>query len=129
MTSTGLEGSSVHRGGSMDTSWTRAAAPALAAILLLATALRLWGLGHDLPFSFYGDELHLMKRAMAMGTGDLNPHWFHKTALLMSVLAAGYVVYFLSGALLGRFDSVQAFGAHFLNDPGTFLLIGRVLVA
>jgi hypothetical protein len=104
--------------------WRRA----LLVILCAAAALRIWGALHDLPFSFYGDELYLMKRAMAMGTGDLNPHWFHKPALLMYLLTASYGAYFAVGAALGRFDSVQAFGAHFLNDAGPFLLIGRLLV-
>jgi hypothetical protein len=102
--------------------------PALLAILCVAAGLRLWGALHDLPFSFYGDELYLMKRAMAMGTGDLNPHWFHKPALLMYLLAACYGGYFAVGAAIGQFDSVQAFGAHFLNGVGPFLLIGRMLV-
>src|SRR5215210_9538675 len=88
---------------------------ALLLVLVAAAALRLWGLFHDLPFSYYGDELHFVRRAMAMGTGDLNPHWFHKPALLMYLLAACYGVYFVVGATLGHFDSVQAFGAQFLS--------------
>ena len=66
---------------------------ALLSVLLLAAALRLWGLLHDLPFSYFGDELHFMRRAMAIGTGDLNPHWFHKPAFLMYVLAFCYGLY------------------------------------
>lgn len=101
---------------------------ALGAILLLATGLRFWGVLHDLPFSYYGDELHLMKRAMAIGTGDLNPHWFHKPALLMYVLAFFYGLYFAAGTLTGRFASTEQFGAHFLFEPRPFLLIGRLVV-
>ncbi|MFL6197043.1 MAG: glycosyltransferase family 39 protein [Thermoanaerobaculia bacterium] len=107
----------------------RAARLALAAVLLAAAALRLWGVGHDLPFSYFGDELHFMRRAMAMGTGDLNPHWFHKPAFLMYLLAFCYGLYFAGGRLVGAFDSTAAFGAHFLFEPGPFLLIGRLLVA
>jgi 4-amino-4-deoxy-L-arabinose transferase-like glycosyltransferase len=102
---------------------------ALALVLLLAMALRVWGLSHDLPFSYYGDELHFMKRAMAMGTGDLNPHWFHKPAFLMYVLAFFYGLYFAAGALTGRFDSTAEFGASFLFEPAPFLIIGRLVVA
>ncbi len=102
---------------------------ALALVLLLATALRVWGLSHDLPFSYYGDELHFMKRAMAMGTGDLNPHWFHKPAFLMYVLAFFYGLYFAAGWLAGRFDSTAEFGASFLFEPAPFLIIGRLVVA
>ena len=101
---------------------------ALAAVLLLGAAIRLWGLFHDLPFSYYGDELHLMKRSMAMGTGDLNPHWFHKPALFMYLWLFAYGLYFLVGRVTGQFGSTAEFGAHFLSDPGPFLLIGRLVV-
>lgn len=107
---------------------SRAVTIALALVLLLATVLRLWGLLHDLPFSYYGDELHFMRRAMAIGTGDLNPHWFHKPAFLMYVLAFFYGLYFVGGLLTGRFDSTAEFGASFLFDPAPFLFIGRLVV-
>lgn len=109
---------------------TRSAAvvAALSAVLLIAAALRLWGLFHDLPFSYFGDELHFMKRSAALGTGDLNPHWFHKPALLMYVLAGVDGLYFVAGRLTGRFDSTAAFGAHFLTEPEPFLLLGRMVV-
>ncbi|HWN43665.1 MAG TPA: glycosyltransferase family 39 protein [Thermoanaerobaculia bacterium] len=101
---------------------------ALAGILLLAAAIRLWGLFHDLPFSYFGDELHFMKRSMALGTGDLNPHWFHKPALFMYVWLLVYGLYFLAGMAVGRFESTAEFGAHFLTTPGPFLLLGRLVV-
>lgn len=101
---------------------------ALLAILALALLLRFWGVLHDLPFSYYGDELHLMKRAMTMGTGDLNPHWFHKPALLMYVLLLAYGTFFVCGWVVGRFESVDHFAAFFLADHGPFLLIGRLIV-
>jgi 4-amino-4-deoxy-L-arabinose transferase-like glycosyltransferase len=112
-----------------DSDPSRSARFALLGILLLAAVLRVWGVLHDLPFSYYGDELHFMRRAMAMGTGDLNPHWFHKPAFLMYLLAFCYGIYFALGALTGRFDSTAEFGASFLFEPGPFLLIGRLLVA
>ncbi|MFL6235590.1 MAG: glycosyltransferase family 39 protein [Thermoanaerobaculia bacterium] len=102
---------------------------ALAGVLLLAAALRLWAVRHDLPLSYYGDELHFMRRAMALGTGDLNPHWFHKPAFFMYLLVFCYGLYYLLGRGLGWFHSTAEFGAHFLFTPGPFLLIGRLLVA
>ncbi|HEY2292193.1 MAG TPA: glycosyltransferase family 39 protein [Thermoanaerobaculia bacterium] len=102
---------------------------ALIAVLLLAAALRLWAVRHDLPFSYYGDELHFMRRAMAVGTGDLNPHWFHKPAFLMYLLAFCYGLYYLLGRGAGWFHSTAEFGARFLFAPAPFLLIGRLLVA
>lgn len=102
---------------------------ALIAVLLLAAALRLWAVRHDLPFSYYGDELHFMRRAMAVGTGDLDPHWFHKPAFLMYLLAFCYGLYYLLGRGAGWFHSTAEFGARFLFAPAPFLLIGRLLVA
>ncbi|HEX5716528.1 MAG TPA: glycosyltransferase family 39 protein, partial [Thermoanaerobaculia bacterium] len=99
-----------------------------AGILLLAAGIRLWGLFHDLPFSYFGDELHFMKRSMALGTGDLNPHWFHKPGLFMYVWLLVYGLYFLAGLATGRFESTAEFGAHFLTSPGPFLLLGRLVV-
>ncbi|MES1245475.1 MAG: glycosyltransferase family 39 protein [Acidobacteriota bacterium] len=101
---------------------------ALTGILLLAAGLRLWGVFHDLPFSYYGDELHFMKRSMAMGTGDLNPHWFHKPALPMYLWLLAYGLFYAAGRLVGRFGSTEEFGAYFLTTPGPFLLIGRLVV-
>ncbi len=40
---------------------------AVTAVVGVAALMRIWGLFHDLPFSFYGDELHMIKRSMALG--------------------------------------------------------------
>ena len=98
-------------------------------IFVFAAGIRLIGIFHDLPFSFFGDELHLIKRAMAIGSGDLNPHWFHKPAFLMYMLTFCYGVLFVIGWLFGQFSSTYEFGAYFLQDQGIFLLIGRQVIA
>ncbi|MGH7162262.1 MAG: glycosyltransferase family 39 protein, partial [Planctomycetota bacterium] len=95
----------------------------------LGAGLRIGGIFEDLPFSFHGDETHFVKRSVALGTGDLNPHWFHKSAFLMYVLLFFYGSYYLLGSTLGWFESVGQFGAHFLHSPGPFVLIGRCVVA
>lgn len=107
---------------------TRGERLSLSGILALAAGIRLWGLFHDLPFSYFGDELHFLKRSMALGTGDLNPHWFHKPALFMYVWLLVYGLYFLAGMATGRFESMAEFGARFLATPGPFLLLGRLVV-
>ncbi len=101
---------------------------AIVLFLGLAVWLRLPGLFHDLPFSYYGDELHFVKRSMALGTGDLNPHWFHKPALLMYLLLFCFGMLFLGGRVTGAWASTEEFGAHFLADQGAFLLVARLLV-
>jgi hypothetical protein len=97
-------------------------------ILAVAAGVRLWGVTHDLPFSFYGDELHFMKRAMAMGTGDLNPHWFHKPSFVLYILLGVYGLFFVFGRAVGMFQSTLQFGAYFLANFGPFLLLGRLVV-
>ena len=94
---------------------SRGYAIGLAGVVLLGAALRFAGVFHDWPYSYYGDELHLMKRSIAMGTGDLNPHWFHKPGLLMYLLLGSYGGFFVVGRLIGKFASSAAFGAYFLS--------------
>jgi len=101
----------------------------LVLVFAVATGIRVIGISHDLPFSFYGDELHFIKRSMALGSGDLNPHWFHKPAFLMYILFICYGMFFAVGWLFGQFSSTYEFGAYFLQDHGMFLLIGRSVVA
>ena len=113
---------------SLDRESGKAHAWLLVAVLAVAAGLRLWGLTHDLPFSYFGDELHFMKRSMALGSGDLNPHWFNKPGFLMYVLLGCYGLYFVVGWVFGRFESIDEFAAHFLTDHGPFLLIGRSVV-
>ena len=96
--------------------------------MLLGLALRLPGIFRDLPFTYYGDEAHLIKRSMAIAAGDLNPHWFNKPALLMYVLAFAYGIMYLIGAAFGTFESPEHFAAWYLEDPQAFILVGRAIV-
>jgi hypothetical protein len=101
----------------------------LGILLALAVAIRLHGLFHDLPFSYYGDELAFVKRSMSLGAGDLNPHWFNKPAFLMYLLLGCFGAFYVIGWAFGVFASSEAFGAYFLYDMGPFLLIARSVVA
>jgi hypothetical protein len=107
---------------------SRLATGLLILIMAVAAGLRLHGLPHDLPYTFHGDEIQFMNRAMAMGTGDLNPHWFNKPALLSYLLLLGYGTFFVGGWLLGQFSSPEAFGVYYLAGGGPFVLIGRLIV-
>lgn len=99
---------------------------ALFGVLALAAIVRIWGIQHDLPYSFYGDEQHFVKRALSFGSGDLNPHWFHKPAFYMYLLFGEYGVYYCVGWLLGSWNSVDEFAVSFIRDPSAFYLIGRL---
>lgn len=91
--------------------------------------LRLWGIWHSYPYSFYGDEIHFVKRSLSFGSGDLNPHWFHKPALYMYILFFEYGLYFVFGKIIGLWSSTDQFAISYISNPGPFYLIGRVTTA
>jgi len=95
-------------------------------IFVLAAIVRLWGIGRDLPYSYYPDEAHFVNRALSFGSGDLNPHWFHKPAFYMYLLSVEYGLYFVVGYLVGCWASVSEFAVGFVQNPGPFYLIGRL---
>jgi 4-amino-4-deoxy-L-arabinose transferase-like glycosyltransferase len=95
-------------------------------ILLLAILIRLWGISHDLPYSYFPDEAHFVKRALSFGSGDLNPHWFHKPAFYMYWLFVEYGVFYVIGLLLESWSSVSEFAVAFIHNPSSFYLIGRL---
>ncbi len=101
----------------------------LSIILLCAGVLRLWGIWHGYPYSYYPDEAHFVKRALSFGSGDLNPHWFHKPAFFMYVLFFEYGVFFVIGKIAGMWESVGGFAVSYIKNPGPFYIIGRITVA
>jgi len=85
------------------------------AVILLAAALRLAGIDFGLPLRLHPDEPHLVGLAQRMlGTGDLNPHFFHWPALQIYLVAASGRLGTLAGWVESRTD---------------FLLTGRILSA
>ena len=99
---------------------------ALGIVLTTAFIVRFLGIFHDFPFTYFGDEEHFIRRSVAFGSGDLNPHWFHKPALYMYLLFVEYGMYFVVGTVFGWFGSVDDFGRHFIADISPFLFIGRL---
>jgi len=97
----------------------------LVLILSVAFGIRFAGIFHDLPFVYNPDELHLLNRTMSFGSGDLNPHWFHKPAFFLYLLFVEFGVYFVIGKLIGLFHSVHDFAMLYFMSKSTFLLIGR----
>lgn len=102
---------------------------ALLGVLLLAAFVRFWGLGHELPHSYYPDEKHFVERSLALGSGVLNPHFFSKPAFYFYLLFVEYGVFFVVGWLFGAWTTIQDFAVFYLQNPGPFFLIGRVSTA
>ena len=95
----------------------------LAAILLLGLGLRLWGLSFGLPNTLCRpDESTLVHRALAIGAGDPNPHFFNYPSLHFYLLTGLYGAYYI----VGNFAGAAAFENQFLTDPAPFYLLGRV---
>lgn len=97
-------------------------------IIIFAGFLRLWGIWHGYPYSFYPDEAHFVKRALSFGSGDLNPHWFHKPALLMYILFIEYGLMFVSGKIVGVWQNVNDFAVFYVINPGPFYIVGRCTI-
>lgn len=97
-------------------------------ILSLALIVRLWGIWHGYPYSFYPDEAHFVKRALSFGSGDFNPHWFHKPAFLMYLLFFEYGILFVIGKVFALWQSVADFAVFYIINPGPFYLIGRMTI-
>ena len=97
-------------------------------VLVVAAVLRFWGIRHGYPFSYYPDEQHFINRAVSFGSGDFNPHWFHKPAFLMYLLFFEYGLFYIIGKTLGYFSDVAAFAVYYFKNPWPFILIGRMTV-
>lgn len=96
-------------------------AAALAAVLLGALGLRLWGIGHGLPFSYNIDEEgHFVPVAIGFFGHGLNPRYFLNPPGYTELLHVVYAVWFG-----GREAVAQAY----VEDPGKVFLIARVTVA
>jgi dolichyl-phosphate-mannose-protein mannosyltransferase len=94
---------------------------ALPAVIVLALALRLWGIHHGLPYAFNADEnAHFVPRAIGMFGHSLNPQYF--------VNPPAYT-YLLHVAFWARWGTREAVGNAFATDPSTAFTIARVLTA
>ncbi len=97
------------------------AALALGGVLVLALALRLWGIRSGLPFSYNEDEQrHFVPVAIGFLNDGLDPHYFLNPPGFTELLAIVYAVWFGGGGGAAR---------AFARNPGEALLIARVTVA
>jgi 4-amino-4-deoxy-L-arabinose transferase-like glycosyltransferase len=103
------------RGGDGQLRWGLA----IAAVLVLALGLRLWGVKQGLPYAYNADEnAHFVTRAIGLFGHDWNPQYY------VNPPAYTYLVHIVLGIAYGGRAGV----AHaFATDPTPIWILGRVL--
>src|SRR6185503_8721219 len=100
------------------------------AILGIAVALRVWGIGFGLPHTLARpDEEAVFSIALRFFRRTLDPGFLDWPSLFMYAVAAGWVVYFNVGRLKGRFPLEISFVAAAPVYPAPLHLIARALSA
>ncbi len=80
----------------------RRTALVLGAILLGALALRLWHIGHGLPFAYNADEAeHFVPKAIEMFRGGLDPGYYENPSALTYLFYALFKLRFTAGFPFG----------------------------
>jgi 4-amino-4-deoxy-L-arabinose transferase-like glycosyltransferase len=100
----------------------------LALILMLAFALRIWGINFGLPHIYHTDEWFEVKRALKLGAGVFDFERVHKGGYFY-LLFAEYGVYFVILKIFGIIKSSDEFLFKFFQDPTHIWLIGRLTTA
>lgn len=105
--------------------------------LVLAGALRIYGLDFGLPYLYQPDEPNKVTAAQnIVKTGNLNPHYFKKPTLLIYANALLYVPYYFKGKAEGRFltpadipaPDRPLMGTGYIGAPDA-MVMGRSLTA
>lgn len=96
-------------------------------IIAAAFIIRVLGINFGLPDTFHADEPNVVNRAVAFGSGDLNPHYFKIPPLISYLMFICYGIFYFLGKLIGTFTSTEDFAFLFFRDPTIFYLIGRFI--
>jgi 4-amino-4-deoxy-L-arabinose transferase-like glycosyltransferase len=103
---------------------------ALAAILLGALVLRLWGIKYGLPFGYQIDEerVYVRKAARMLDAGSLNPHYMHNPPLLTYLFEAIFAVRYGGGEAHRLIGDVPDRESLFLTARVVTAMIGSLAV-
>ena len=98
----------------------------LGVVLVIAAALRLWGIRFGLPLPFVRpDEEVPVNVAAGFFSGDFNPHTFNWPSLSFYVVHALLRGVFLIGRLTGSASTTAAFEQSIRSDPSWAILMDR----
>jgi hypothetical protein len=96
-------------------------------LVLLSIVLNSLFLAHDLPEVSHPDETAVVRRAMALGSGDLNPHYYRYpslwTYMVFLVQALGAAV----GLAIGLFKGKEDLATLAFSNPTYYFVVARVL--
>ena len=107
--------------------WREWCDPVLMAAVAIGVALRVAGLAHALPHVYNPDEVSIVSRALALGSGDFNPHNFLYPSLFFYLLAAAVGAFAGLQWVTGHVLALAAFEAQFWRDPTAVYLVARSL--
>jgi 4-amino-4-deoxy-L-arabinose transferase-like glycosyltransferase len=96
-------------------------------VVILALALRLWGINFGLPYPYHIDEHSYVVGTLNLGQGEING--YPQQVGLVNVLFGEYALYFIVGRLTGLFKSTADFSRAYYTDPTVFYLLGRLTSA
>ncbi len=99
----------------------------LGVVAIVAIALRLPGLGYGLPAVYNPDEIAILNRALALGTGNLNPGNFVYPSFYFYALLVWEGLSFVAGLATGVFQSIADFQRAYFVNPTWHYLAGRML--
>jgi hypothetical protein len=101
--------------------------PALAAIIVIALALRVAGLQYGLPAVYNPDEVAILARALSFANGTLNPHNFLYPTFFFYLLFAWIGAYLAIVWMTGGVPSLSALPALYFTSPTGIYTAGRAL--
>jgi 4-amino-4-deoxy-L-arabinose transferase-like glycosyltransferase len=98
-------------------------------IVLIAFALRLWGITFGLPNEYHVDEVQYVRQAVSMGERGLAPVWWNNPPFYKYVYLVEYGVLYVLGRAVGWYASIADFAAQNGLDPSSLYLLGRATTA
>ncbi|MFH1078815.1 MAG: glycosyltransferase family 39 protein [Pseudomonadota bacterium] len=102
----------------------------ICSIIMLGTALRLWGISWGLPFGYNPDENLILLIVMNFFTGDYDPHAFMYPTFFMYIVFSmlSFLHFLLNGLTLFNI-TVDDPITLFLSDPTFFYILARSVSA
>jgi 4-amino-4-deoxy-L-arabinose transferase-like glycosyltransferase len=101
----------------------------LIAVLLLAAAVRFWGIRFGLPGLYRPDEEYFVNAVVFIDRGDYNPHFFYYPSFYMYFNVVVWRLYIFAEILRGNYTPPQPIAQFLAQHPNIIYLIGRCVSA